>query len=53
MEPNSTKGGVCGSNEHCKGERFQEENFFQKGRDVNKYIKENIHGSGKDPVIET
>jgi len=28
MEPNSTKEGVCGSADHCKGDRFQEENFF-------------------------
>lgn len=38
MEPNSTQGGVCGSEEHCKGDRFQEEKFFQKGKDVNKLI---------------
>lgn len=53
MEPNSTQGGVCGSEEHCKGERFQEERFFQKGKDVNKMIKEKIHDSNRDPVEET
>ena len=53
MEPNSTKGGVCGSAEQCKGERHQEEMFFQKGRDINKLINEQIHGSSRDPVLET
>ena len=28
LEPNSTQGGVCGSDEHCKGDRFQEDRFF-------------------------